>query len=104
VAVCCWWEECSSNSVQCRGCGEWVYKCCLVVKSLLSTIGNVFVCKVCEGADDINLQESMDLGNGVCIDRVGRFCNMGDMLNGGVNSILVGRVHCAWGKFGELSG
>jgi len=33
-----------------------------------NTIGNAFVCKVCEKAgdeEDINIQESMDPGNGV---------------------------------------
>ena len=46
--------------------------------------------------------------NGVCLDRVGKFCYLGDMLSGrvglGVNSALLVRVLCGWGKFRELSG
>jgi len=64
-------------------------------------VGDAFVCKVCEGggdAENISIQESMDLGNGIHLGGVGNFCYLGDMLNGGreVNSLLVVRVHCVW--------
>ena len=63
----------------------------------------------CEGflrADDREgngIDESMDLGNGVHLENVGKFCYLGDMLNGGgeTNSASVARVHCAWRKFKE---
>jgi len=48
----------------------------------------------------------MDLGNGVHLDRVGKFCYLRDMISGGggVNSGSVARLHCTWGKLRELSG
>ena len=65
------------------------------------------MCRVCErGGDgqDINIQESMDPGYGVCLDRIGKFHFMADTLSGGANSAPVARLRCAWGKFRDLSG
>ena len=42
--------------------------------------------KTCERAgdeEDRNMEESSDLGNGVHLENVGKFCYLGDMLNGG---------------------
>ena len=68
-----------SNSLQSRGSGGWVI--------------NAFVWKVCKRGqvirEDINIQESMDLRIGVYLDRVGRFCFLGDKLSGGVEK----RIH-----------
>jgi len=50
----------------------------------------------------MNIQESIDLGY-VCLDRVGKFCYLGDMLIAGANSASLVRVHYAWGNFRELS-
>ena len=55
-----------------------------------------FVFKVCERADhreDNDIDESMDLGNGVHLENGG----------GGADSVSVARVHCAWRKYRELS-
>jgi len=64
------------------------------VKGSLSTIGDAFMCNLCEWAgdrEDVNIQESMDLGNVVCLERVGNYCYLRDMLSrgGGVNSASV---------------
>ena len=62
----------------------------------LSTIGYEFVYKVCKRAgegEDNNIQESMDLGNDVCLNRVKDLYYQGDMLSGGENSASVARVH-----------
>ena len=64
--------------------------------------------ETCERAgdeEDRNVEESLDLGNGVHLENVGKFCYLGDMLNGGggANSASVARVHCVWRKFKELS-
>jgi len=62
------------------------------VKDSQSTIGDAFVCNVCERVDDeedISIQENTHLGNGVCLDRVERFCYLGDILSGGTNSASV---------------
>jgi len=56
------------------------------MKESLSTIVVVFVCKVCQRTsdrEDINIQESMDQGNDVCPDRVGKCCHVEDLLSGG---------------------
>ena len=71
-----------------------------------SVTGDAFVCQVCQrrGArEDINIQESMDLGNDGCLDRDGTFYYLGDMLSGGgeVNPVSMMRV---WGRFREVSG
>ena len=52
------------------------------------------------------MEESLDLGNRVHLENVGKFCYLSDMLNGGggANSASVARVGCAWRKFKELSG
>ena len=49
------------------------------------------MCKTCERGDeeDRNVEESLDLGNGVHLENVGKFCYLGDMLNG------VGGAYCA---------
>lgn len=98
-----------NNSVRCTGCGGWVHKRCTDLKGSLDRAEDTFVCKVCERAgdgEDSGVEESMDLGNGVHLEKVGKFCYLGDMLNGdgGANSASVSRVRCAWGKFRELSG
>ena len=67
------------------------------------------MCKMCERAsdkEDRNVEKSLDLGNGVHLENVGKSCNLGNMLNGGGggNSASMARVHCAWRKFKELSG
>jgi len=44
------------------------------------------MCNLCDRAsnrEDINVQESMDVRNSVCPYRVGKFCYLGAMLNGG---------------------
>ena len=56
------------------------------MKGLLARVVDTFVCKVCERAEDVedtDTDEGMDLGNGVCIENVRKFCYLGDMLNGG---------------------
>ena len=67
------------------------------------------MCKMCERAgdeEDRNVEESLDLGNGIHLENVGKSCYLGDMLNGGggANSASVARVCCVWKTFKELSG
>ena len=47
----------------------------------------------------------MDIGNGEVLEKVGKFCYLGDMLNadGGADSAVVTRVRSAWKKFKELA-
>ena len=64
------------------------------------------MCERIGDEEDRNVEESLDLGNGVHLKNVGKFCYLGDMLNGGgeANSAFVARVLCALMKFKELSG
>ena len=50
---------------------------------------------------DNGVDESMDLGNGVHLEDVGKFRYLGDMLNGGggADFASVAKVRCAWRKF-----
>ena len=47
--------------------------------------------------------EQLDIGKGVLIEKVNKFCYQGDMLNadGGCDSAITARVRCAWKKFRE---
>ena len=98
-----------NNSVRCTGCSGWVHKRCIDVKGSLARVEDIFVSKVCERADDGEdnvVHENMDLGNGVHLENVGKFCYLGDMLNGGggADFASVAKVRCAWRKFKEMSG
>ena len=46
--------------------------------------------------EDSGVDENMHLGNGVHLEKVGKFCYLGDILNegGGMNSASVARVRC----------
>ena len=50
--------------------------------------------------------EILNLKNGEVLERVSKFCYLGDMLNGEGGSSLtsISRVRCGWKKFRELSG
>ena len=67
-----------------------------------------FVFNVCERADDgedKGVDESLDLGYGIHLENIGKFCYLGDMVNGGgANSLSVARVRCVCRKFKEFSG
>ena len=69
------------------------------MKRSLARVEDTFVCKVCERADDGEnnvVDKSMDLGNGVHLQNVGKFCYLWDMLNGdrGADSASAARVRC----------
>ena len=60
-----------------------------------------FQCNVCiEGVADGGNDE-LDLGDGVKLEGVKTFCDLGDMWNGegGSDPATVARVRCAWKKF-----
>ena len=98
-----------SNSIQCQECFGWIHKKCSGVKGSLAKAGRSFMCKVCvrirngEVEDEV---ERLDLSDEVSLERVRKFCYLGDMINGngGASSASVARVRCAWKKFRELSG
>ena len=99
----------ATNSIQCMECEGWVHKRCSGVKLRLTSVAGMFRCSVCErrnAGDGRQLEDSLDLGNGDCLERVGKFCYLGDVLNGngGSNSATVARIRSAWCKFRELCG
>ena len=96
-----------SNSLQCTGCKKWVHRKCSGVKGSLQAAHLTFVCSVClRGTAQLTaVSKGLDVGNGTVLEKVGRFCYLGDMLNadGGADSAVVTRIRCAWKKFRELS-
>ena len=67
------------------------HKRCSGVKGSLVRVEDTFVCKMCErkgGEEDRNVEESLDLRNGVHLENIGKFCYLGDMLNGVEEQIL----------------
>jgi hypothetical protein len=74
----------------------------------LQKVSAMFVSKRCLGkVKDFRAavtHKSMDIGNEVELDKTGKFCYLGDMLNsnGGTDLAVVARVRCAWKKFKEL--
>ena len=59
------------------GCSGWVHKQCSGVKGSLVRFEDTFVCKMCEregDEEDKNVEESLDLGNGIHVENVGKFC------------------------------
>ena len=67
------------------------------MKDSPNTIGDVFLCKVCEKAsdgEDINKHECMDLRNDEYLNRLGKFHYLEDMPTegGGENSASVASV------------
>jgi len=51
--------------------------------------------------DGLNTDLHLDTGNGVLLEKVDKFCYLGDMLdeNGGCDSTVTTRVRSAWKKF-----
>jgi hypothetical protein len=97
----------ASNSLQCTKCRKWVHKRCSNIKGGLQAASATFVCRKCvtlpQNASVTN--GGMDIGNGSVLEKVGKFCYLGDMLNadGGADSAVVARVRSAWKKFRELA-
>ena len=57
-----------SNSIRYTSGSGWVHKRCSGVKGYLVRVEDTFVCRTCERAGDEgdrNVEESLDLGNGV---------------------------------------
>jgi hypothetical protein len=99
------------NSIQCMKCAKWVHKKCSGVKGSLQSVGGSFLCRRCVDGTTATantageVPKGLDIGDGNVVDKVGKFCYLGDMINadGGVDSAVVARVRCAWKKFRELA-
>ena len=53
--------------------------------------------------DGLNTDLHLDIGNGISLEKVDKFCYLGDMLDadGGCDSAVTARVRSAWKKFCE---
>src|SRR5580700_2994037 len=96
------------NSIQCTGCLKWVHKRCSGVKEILTAVSATFICTTCLRGPkvvDEERNEGLDIGNGVVLEKVDKFCYLGDTLNAnvGADSAVVARIRSAWRKFRELS-
>jgi len=77
------------------------------VKGNLGNASQSFICKCCKVdrpiTDGLNTDLHLDIGNGVSLEKVDKFCYLGDMLDagGGCDSAVTTRVRSAWKKFCE---
>ena len=102
------------SAVQCTRCKKWFHKRCMKKEKNSSKMNTAFKCKRCDqiGAAAVDggaassvkevVSKTMDIGGGVMLEKTGKFCYLGDMLNadGGVDSARVGS---GWKKFSELT-
>jgi len=95
-----------SNSILCEKCEKWTHKKCSGVKGSLSKVKN-FVCGRCKGikSDGVEGSDKMEIEPGISVERVDRFCYLGEMLGeeGGAELAVKNRVGKAWGKFNTMA-
>jgi hypothetical protein len=79
---------------------------CSDVKGSLEKVMTMFVCRRCKGnMKDVNvIEKSVTIGEGMELEKVGKFCYLKDMLDtdGCADYAVTARVGCAWSKFKEL--
>ena len=77
------------------------------VKGSLRNASQLFICRCSKVdrpiTDGLNTDLHMDIGNGVSLEKVDKFCYLRDMLDadGGCDSAVTARVRSAWKKFHE---
>lgn len=97
-----------TNSIQCTKCSKWIHKKCSGVKGSLSSAIVPFICKTCCSGAHTNPKvdsAGLDIDGGESLERVDKFCYLGDMINsgGGAEAAVTCRMRCAWKKFRELA-
>ena len=94
-----------NNSVLCHGCKKWIHKRCSRVKGSLCNANQSFICRCWKVdrpiTDGLNTDLHLDIGNGVSLEKVDKFCYLGDKfdVDGGYHSAVTARVRSAWKKF-----
>ena len=96
------------NSVQCRSCQKWMHARCMGVKRVTEKIAEKAICKNCHKIDKESGEETRGIDGCGCmtnIEKVDRFCYLGDTINsgGGCEVSVVRRCQFGWLKFNELS-
>ena len=77
------------------------------MKGNLHNASQSFICRCCEVdrpiTDGLNTDLHLDIGNGVLLKKVDKFCYLGDKLDAdrGCDSAVTARVRSAWKKFCE---
>ena len=93
-----------SSSIQCSKCRKWVHKRCSGMRTLTNMTR--FQCSRCTNTSESGRTECGNLGIGdECIERVDRFCYLGDMMssNRGTTDAVRTRVKAMWSKWRQLS-
>ena len=91
-----------NNSILCHGCKKWIHKRYSGVKGSLCNASQSFICRCCKAdspiTDEFNTDLHLDIGNGVSLEKVDKFCYLGDMLDadGGCHLAVTTRVRSAW--------
>jgi len=77
------------------------------VKESQCNASHSFVCRCCKVdrpiTDGLNTDLHLDTGNGISLEKVDKFCYLGDMLDadGRCDSAVTTRVRSAWKRFRE---
>ena len=72
------------------------------MKGSLHNASQLFICRCCKVGrkitDGLNTDLHLDTGNGISLEKVDKFCYLGDMLHadGGCDSAVTARVRSAW--------
>ena len=85
-------NEVGNNSVLCHGCKKLIHKRRIGVKGSLRNASQLFICRCCKAdspiTDGLSTGLHLDIGNGISLEKVDKFCYLGDMLDadGGCDS------------------
>ena len=80
MALWCCKKVVRNNSILCHGCEKWIHKRCSVVKGSLRNASQSFICRCCK-VDRPITDLHLDIGNGISLEKVDKFCYLGDMLD-----------------------
>ena len=103
MALWCMYEG-NWQSILCHGCKKWIHKRCSGVKGSLPNASQSCICRCSKPiTDGLNTDLHLDIGNGVSLEKVDKFCYLGDTLDAdrGCDSAVKARVRSAWKKFRE---
>jgi len=77
------------------------------VKGSLHNASQSFICRCCKAdspiTDGLNTDLHLDISNEILLEKVDKFCYLGDMLDadGGCDSAVTATVRSAWKKLPE---
>jgi len=94
------------NSIQCTKCLSWIHRKCSGVKGSLVKVCASFVCRTC--LCPLVKRESdacVEIDDGSVVERVDKFCYLGDMLcvEGGADTAIRSRLSKGWHNFRQLA-